>query len=76
MSYIAYSLASSKIKSQMETQFVTIQVLVQPSPGEMRRAIEAALVEIGQPLRWATTTLDQAIGVATVEAIVTTAPTT
>ncbi len=56
----------------METQFVTIQVPTQTSPGETRSAIEAALSELGQPLRWAITALDKAQSLATVEAIVTT----
>ena len=59
----------------METQFVTIKVPTQPQPGETRDRIEAALSELGQPLRWAITALDKAKGVTTVEAIVTTAPT-
>ena len=56
----------------METQFVTIQVPIQASTGETRNAIEAALAELGQPLRWAITALDKTQAMATVEAIVTT----
>ncbi len=60
----------------METQFVTIQVPTQDSPGETRSAIKAALAELGQPLRWAITALDKAQSLATVEAIVTTSSAT
>ncbi|NJN30384.1 MAG: hypothetical protein HC824_08085 [Synechococcales cyanobacterium RM1_1_8] len=65
----------------METQFITLQLPTQASPGATRRAIETALSERGQPLRWAITALDKATAMATVEAIVTaasltTAPTT
>ena len=57
----------------METQFVTIQVPIQSEPGETRDRIEAALSELGQPLRWAITAIDKAQSLATVEAIVTSA---
>lgn len=60
----------------METQFVTLQVPIQSSPGETCRQIEIALSGFGQPLRWAITGLDQTRAMATVEAIVTIAPTT
>jgi len=55
----------------METQFVTIQIPIQASPGEMRHGIETKLAELGQPLRWAITATDKATAIATVEAIVT-----
>jgi hypothetical protein len=56
----------------METQFVTLQVPLQASPGETRQTIEIALAEQGIPLRWAITAMDLTQQLVQVEAIITT----
>lgn len=55
----------------MKTSLVTIQVPLQTSTAALRDAIETALSQHGQPLRWAITTIDDGSQRAHVEAVVT-----
>ena len=71
----------------MQTKFVTLDISLQASAGQLREAIahstrlrsdalrshiESELVKQGTPLRWAITSVDEAKQTAQVEAIVTT----
>jgi hypothetical protein len=55
----------------MKTSLVTIQVPLHPSTVALRSAIEAALGQYGQPLRWAITAIEDRTQTAHVEAVVT-----
>jgi hypothetical protein len=55
----------------MLTQFVQVEVPLQDTPARLEQAIAQALQTHGEPLRWAITGIDQAEGVARVEAVVT-----
>lgn len=56
----------------MVTQFLTIEVDLQPSSTDLPQAIETALQRYGDPLRWAITEVNVITQTAIVEAIVTT----
>ncbi|MBE9077733.1 hypothetical protein IQ241_10560 [Romeria aff. gracilis LEGE 07310] len=56
----------------MHLQFVTIEVSLGPVAATLSQAIEAALRQRGEPLRWAVTAVDPGRQVARVEAVVTT----
>jgi hypothetical protein len=57
----------------LTTHFISLTIPLGPGGSRLVGAIEAALAERGQPLRWAITQVDQATQTATVEAVVTTA---
>lgn len=54
----------------LESDFVTVDVALEDSLSQMQWAIEMALTQWGDPLRWAVTGVDMAKQVARVEAIV------
>jgi hypothetical protein len=54
----------------MTTHFITAEINLQESPTATHAAIEQALQERGEPLRWAVTAVDEETRVAQVEAIV------
>ncbi|PSN10661.1 hypothetical protein C7293_27255 [filamentous cyanobacterium CCT1] len=54
----------------LATHFITINIPLEN--GDLVGAIEAALAERGEPLRWAITQVNAAAQTATVEAVVTT----
>ncbi|MGG6238293.1 hypothetical protein ACQ4N7_06595 [Nodosilinea sp. AN01ver1] len=56
----------------LATHFITIDVSLEKTGGDLVSAIEAALAERGEPLRWAITQVNPAAQTATVEAVVTT----
>lgn len=53
------------------TQFVQITVPCQADAAGMERAIAHVLQPYGEPLRWAITAVQEADGIAVVEAVVT-----
>ena len=53
----------------MITQFITLEIPLQPTPLATQQAIEAELQKHGDPLRWALTQVQGQL--ATIEAIVT-----
>ena len=55
----------------MKTSLVTIQVPLQSSTVDLRAAIETALSQYGEPLRWAITAIEHQTQLAQVEAVVT-----
>ncbi|WP_448570499.1 hypothetical protein [Trichothermofontia sp.] len=55
----------------MVTHLVTAEVPLQDSPSAMQQVIEAALVQQGNPLRWAVTAVNLEQQTVLVEAIVT-----
>lgn len=55
----------------MITQFVTTEIALPATAGELPQAIAAALQAWGDPLRWAITSVDRDRNRAVVEAIVT-----
>lgn len=56
----------------MVTQFIRLEVPLLASAGEMQQSILTALQQVGEPLRWAITTIDYERQIAQVEAVVTT----
>ncbi|PSR15969.1 hypothetical protein C8255_20335 [filamentous cyanobacterium CCP3] len=56
----------------LATHFITIDVSLKKTGGDLVDAVEAALAERGAPLRWAITQVNAAAQTATVEAVVTT----
>ncbi|MEO1067664.1 MAG: hypothetical protein AAFW95_00865 [Cyanobacteria bacterium J06638_6] len=56
----------------LATHFITLEMNLATHGEELVAAIEAALAERGEPLRWAITQMNQATQTATVEAVVTT----
>jgi hypothetical protein len=56
----------------LATQFITVEITLGQAKGNLVDAIELALAEQGQPLRWAITQVNSATQTATVEAVVTT----
>ena len=56
------------------TQFVRLEVPWVADPGAMEGAIAQALQVHGDPLRWALTAVDEARGIAVLEAVVTLSP--
>nr|WP_026072388.1 hypothetical protein [Nodosilinea nodulosa] len=56
----------------MATQFITLNINLGEVQSDLVTAIEAALAEQGEPLRWAITQVNSATQTATVEAVVTT----
>ncbi len=55
----------------MKTALVTIELALPVRVGEIPRAIEGALREWGEPLRWAITAIDPVTRLGQVEAVVT-----
>lgn len=55
----------------MKTSLVTIQVPLQSSTVDLRAAIETALSQYGEPLRWAITAIEHQTQLVQVEAVVT-----
>lgn len=51
-------------------RFVTFEIELQPTPGELQQVILAQLQTQGEPLRWAITAIAPDRAVATVEAVV------
>ncbi|MFQ4139691.1 hypothetical protein PGN35_025605 [Nodosilinea sp. PGN35] len=56
----------------MATHFITLDINLAEAQENLVGAIEAALAERGEPLRWAITQVNAATQIATVEAVVTT----
>jgi hypothetical protein len=56
----------------LSTHFITLDISLGDAPADLVGAIERALAERGEPLRWAITQVDAATQTATVEAVVTT----
>jgi len=56
------------------TQFVRLEVPWVADPRAMEGAIALALQVYGEPLRWAITAVDEARGIAVLEAVVTLSP--
>ncbi|MBE9140702.1 hypothetical protein IQ254_26460 [Nodosilinea sp. LEGE 07088] len=56
----------------LATHFITLDIDLTTTGEDLVGAIEAALAEQGEPLRWAITQVNQATQTATVEAVVTT----
>jgi hypothetical protein len=56
----------------LATHFVVIDVSLATAKGDLVGAIELALAEQGDPLRWAITQVNPATQIATIEAVVTT----
>lgn len=59
----------------MKTEFLSLSVPLQSSPVRLRDTIELTLRQVGEPLRWAVTSVDQQAQTAQVEAVVTVAAT-
>ena len=55
----------------LQSSFVTLEIPLEDSPGKMEMAIQAALRQWGDPLRWAVMAVDVANQLVKVEAIVT-----
>ncbi|WP_198649002.1 hypothetical protein [Cyanothece sp. BG0011] len=55
----------------MTTHFIEAEIDLQQTPLTTKEAVEAALQEEGEPLRWAITKVDKDKQTAQVEAIVT-----
>ncbi len=55
----------------MTTHFITAEIDLQDSPGELLEAIQTTLQKQGEPLRWAITAVDTVAEKAHVEAVVT-----
>ncbi|MEA5450681.1 hypothetical protein VB780_19030 [Leptolyngbya sp. CCNP1308] len=56
----------------LATHFITLEIPLGEAQGDLVGAIESALTERGEPLRWAITQVNSATQTATVEAVVTT----
>lgn len=56
--------------ARMTTYFITVEIDLQATPGQLRQAVEAELQKQGEPLRWAVTRVDVERQKAEVEAIV------
>ena len=56
----------------LATHFITLDIHLGDAQGDLVGAIELALAERGEPLRWAITQVNAATQTATVEAVVTT----
>ncbi|MGL6281092.1 MAG: hypothetical protein ACRC2J_01640 [Microcoleaceae cyanobacterium] len=54
----------------MTTHFITAEIDLQDSPGELLEAIQTTLQKEGEPLRWAITAVDTVAEKAHVEAVV------
>lgn len=55
----------------MNTHFVTIEIDLQATPVKLHSQIEAQLRSLGEPLRWAITSINTQQQKAIVEAVVT-----
>lgn len=55
----------------MTTHFLTAEIDFQETPAQLHSRIEAQLRSIGEPLRWAITSIDMHRQKAIVEAVVT-----
>ena len=55
----------------IESNFITLDVPLENSPLQMQQAIEIALKQWGDPLRWAVMQVDVSNQIAKIEAIVT-----
>lgn len=62
---------SSSFES-LNTHFLTLTLALADLNADPVGTVEAALGQVGEPLRWAITQVDTAAGLATVEAVVTT----
>ncbi|MEB3290754.1 MAG: hypothetical protein VKI82_12620 [Leptolyngbya sp.] len=60
------------INASLQTQFLTLTLPLADLGQDPVATVEAALGRWGEPLRWAITQVDEAAGLATVEAVVTT----
>lgn len=56
----------------LATHFITLDISLGEAQGDLVGAIESALAERGEPLRWAITQVNSATHTATIEAVVTT----
>ncbi|MGB3138604.1 MAG: hypothetical protein WBG38_06020 [Nodosilinea sp.] len=56
----------------LATHFITLHIGLEDARRDLVSAIEAALSERGEPLRWAITQVDTKTQIATIEAVVTT----
>jgi hypothetical protein len=56
----------------LATHFITLNINLGDAQVDLVEAIESALAERGEPLRWAITQVNSATHTATVEAVVTT----
>ncbi|HZG38150.1 MAG TPA: hypothetical protein VEZ50_05660 [Nodosilinea sp.] len=56
----------------LATHFITLDISLDDVQRDLVGAIESALAERGEPLRWAITQVNAATQTATVEAVVTT----
>jgi hypothetical protein len=59
------------LESNLESNFISLELPLEDSPSQMQHAIEIALKQWGDPLRWAVTAVDRANQMIRVEAIVT-----
>ena len=55
----------------MESNFISVELPLEDSPTQMEQAIEIALKQWGDPLRWAVMAVDASHQMVRVEAIVT-----
>ncbi|QQE65218.1 hypothetical protein GFS31_19040 [Leptolyngbya sp. BL0902] len=56
----------------LNTHFITLSLSLADLKADPVTTVETALGQVGEPLRWAITQVDEAAGLATVEAVVTT----
>ncbi len=54
----------------MTIESIEIEIEIDDAIGNLNRAIETALQQWGEPLRWAITTVDRDTNIARIEAIV------
>lgn len=55
----------------MVTEFIAVEVALQPSVAELELAIAQTLQQHGEPLRWAITSVDGDRQIAHIEAVIT-----
>lgn len=56
----------------LNTHFLTLSLPLADLKADPVATVESALEQVGEPLRWAITQVDEAAGLAVVEAVVTT----
>ena len=59
------------MNTPIQSDFITVELPLENSPLQMQQAIEIALKQWGDPLRWAVMEVDVVNQIAKVEAIVT-----
>jgi hypothetical protein len=59
------------MNTPIQSNFITLEIPLENSPLQMQQAIEIALKQWGDPLRWAVMEVDVSNQIAKIEAIVT-----